>query len=259
MAFQISYKTVFELSIWHHHFLDPLTGPVFTPPPVVGASPEQTRLLLDYDVRNFLKVQPTEASVEVIKQRGLIYKNTNRGCLLAAKDAYTETDSGVKVSLVMNVTNPSFFNYTDFDFSAIGNGIFYLTNFGLSLPAPRTLLSGTVGNPYLRDLDRRTWNPRIVRIAQTTPGTDTTVAVIDLNTNPEVQVLALMVESAPDQPEYELDCRSLREGAYRLESPNITNTEFFLGLENQGGILGVVEIFLENLNDAQYDIRLAKK
>ncbi len=257
MAFQISYRTVLELSIWHHHFLDPVAGPIFTPPPTV-VSPEQTRLLLEYDVRNFFKIQPTQESRETIKQLGLIYQNTNRGCLIAAKDSYTESDPGVKVSFVIAVTDSEFFNYTNFDFNEIGDQIFYLTNFGLPPPAPRTLLTDAAGNPHLRDIHRNVWRPRILRMDQMIPGT-ANVDVFDLNTSLPDQVLALEIENALGQPPaYEIDCRSLREGFYRLESPNITNSEFFLGLENRGGILGVIEFYLENLNNAQYDIRLAK-
>ncbi len=256
MAFSISYHTIFELRVWHHHFLDPYEGTPFTLPPSV-AEPAQARLLFRYDLRRFLSLTLTQESKEAIQQRGMIFKVTNRGCLLVKRGTGSISDEQLKVSIVAKIKDPAFAGYTNLDGAGPDAGrLLFLSNSGLPVPAPGSEVLLSDGGWESSDV--QDWRPRVLRLQRNSAGADPVVRVLDPRVSTTVPVLETQLTAAADQEELQIDCRSLREGLYLLESDNIEDGNYYLGLENQGGVLAVIEIYLQGLQEVRYDIRLAK-
>ena len=257
MGFTITYKTVFDLVVWHHHLLDSPTSGVFTPPPSGTTPPDIVQRLLDYDIRQFMGLRLSKESIELVRQKGLVFKPTRKGCLLASRTGYTETNGSLKLTLLLSVTDPQFLYYTNLGpgVDSLRGKVFYLTNKGMLTV---DTLSDTVGNTYLGNIHRKSHSSRIVRLPQLAPGTPSSVEVYDVNGSSITPVLTLEAPSGPGQTEYELDCRPLPEGLYRFESANLATEERYLGLEDEGGVFCVVQIYLENLSNGVYDIRIAK-
>lgn len=74
MGFALAYKTVLEVAVWHHFWVDP-DGGTFTLPPNPG-TPEALDRLFDYDIRRLLDIRLTRSSLEWIRRKGLIFKPT---------------------------------------------------------------------------------------------------------------------------------------------------------------------------------------
>lgn len=266
MGFIIQYKTLFKMSFWHHHWLDSPLPPAdgggdFVPPPSNSTPSDVVERLLDYDLNRLLDLRLSSDSEITARSKGLIFKKTGAGCLLCSKDGYTETDPAAKVVLTLSVRDNQLMTYSDLGFSKFEKKILYLNNFNLAPPALKKA-NGVAANTLHESggSGRVEWSPRVVRLPKLNAGTgDAVINVFDLNTSPEQLVLTVTAKSQPGAGTYELDARSLREGLYRFDSTNLANgTVRFLGLENEGGLLAVIELFLKNLNDAQYHIEIDK-
>lgn len=267
MGFVIQYKTIFKVSVWHHHFLDsPLDpgdgGGDFVPPPI-GNPSDVVERLLDYDLNRIIDLRLSPDSEKTVRNKGLIFKKTGSGCLLSSKNGFTETDPASKLTLLLSTRDAQFMSYSDFGFSKFENKVLYMSNFDLAAPALKisddsvtNLLHATVD-----DDGRVERSSRVVRLPKLNAADgDATVQVFDLHTNPVQLVLTLTAKSEPGQTSYELDCRSLREGLYRFDSPAVASgTLRYLGLENESRLLAVVELYLKNLNDAHYQLEINKQ
>ncbi len=261
MGFDITYKTVAEVNVWHHFWLDTASDDLALPPgPATPAG--VVRRILDYDLRELLSIAPTEASADLLAQRGLIFKQTTTGFFLASKDAYTEPEAAFHLSLAVRLVDPSWLDYADLGMSSLNRQIFHLTNFG-EAPAARFLLTDG-GNESLRATHFVQRKGRIVRLRQLAPGTATTIEVFDALSSAVTPVLTFTLPAIPNQEEYELDCRSLSEGLYNFVSSNnnidttVDDNPIYLGLENHPDLVGVIDLFIAGWEESIYDIRIAK-
>jgi hypothetical protein len=101
------YKRLFEVRLLHHYWLD--EGAT-----VFDLIPEQAKKdtrLLQYDVRSFLAVTPTVATVKVLNGLGGVYKKTALGCLVAVPDNVVVPQDAM-FELLVTIRNADFFNYT---------------------------------------------------------------------------------------------------------------------------------------------------
>lgn len=254
MGFALAYKTVLEVAVWHHFWVDP-DGGTFTLPPNPG-TPEALDRLFDYDLRRLLDIRPTQRSLEWFRRKGLIFKPTQTGCLLASRDGYTESDDAARLTLVISIRDPQLLRHTDLGIAKFEGRIFHLTNFDRP-PADRTLLTDN-GSGQLEATHFVPQRGRVLRIGQQTPGTATTVGIFDALSAATDPVLTVILPAVPDQPEYEIDARALPEGLYRIESPNTVTTTLYLGIEDIPNAVGVIDLFIKDRDAEIYDIRIAK-
>jgi len=93
-------------------------------------------------------------------------------------------------------------------------------------------------------------------LPQLIPGTNSIVEIFDATEPIVTPILSLEARSAPEQAEYELDCRNLPAGLYRFQSPNIAASTLYIGQENSSSdVLVVIDVFLAGLSSATFDIR----
>jgi hypothetical protein len=254
MGFALAYKTVLEVAVWHHFWVDP-DGGTFTLPPNPG-TPEALDRLFDYDIRHLLDISPTRSSLEWIRRKGLIFKPTQTGCLLVSRDGYTESNGETRLTLSLSIRDPQLLRHTDLGIAKFEGRIFHLTNFDRT-PAARTLLTDE-GSGQLEATHFVLQRGRLLRLVQQTPGTATTIEIFDALSAATDPILTVDLPAVPDQPEYAIDARALPEGLYRIESPNTVTTTLYLGIEDIPNAVGVIDLFIKDWDAAIYDIRMAK-
>ncbi len=254
MGFALADKTVLEVAVWHHFWLDPDGGTFALPPNPV--TPDALDRLFDYDTRRLLDIRPTSLSLEWIRRKGLIFKHTQTGCLLASRDGFTESDSEARLTLSVSIREPVFLRHTDLGITKFEGRIFHLTNFD-RLPAARTLLTDA-GSGQLAATHFVSQRGRTLRLAQQTPGTATSVEIFDALSAAVNPVLTAHFPAVPGQQEYVVDARVLPEGLYRIESANTVTTTLYLGIEDKPSAIGVIDLFIRDWDAAIYDIRIAK-
>ncbi|WP_367388222.1 hypothetical protein [Lewinella sp. LCG006] len=262
MGFIIKYQRVIKLHFWQYHWL--LKGADVLVLPPSGSTQAVQERIIAYDLRNVLKINLTSASQRELDKRGLVFKANTTGAIIVSKDGYTEVDASYRLSFAVSLIDPQWPSYTVTGVNDIQNQIFHLTNFG-RVPAARTLLTDG-GNNTLRSTHFVPKQGRVVRLPQLVAGTATTIDVFDALSNVVTPVLSFTFPAITGQTEYELDCRSLREGLYRFAGGNITPATQYLGLENEPALIGVVDLFTKDWDGAgnpaqegsEYDIRLAK-
>ncbi|HMG15846.1 MAG TPA: hypothetical protein VK590_10380 [Saprospiraceae bacterium] len=109
----VGYKRFFEVRILHHFWLDE-GSMVFD---LIQDNAKKDKLQLSYDVRNFLSVEPTQATEIVLRDLGCIYKNTALGFVVAIPKITPAPIEELKMAslsfdFVLKVINADFFNYT---------------------------------------------------------------------------------------------------------------------------------------------------
>lgn len=109
MAERIStgYKRLFEIHLLHHYWLD--DGVVVFDQ--IADKAKKYQRLLTYNMRSFLALAPTPATIKTIRSLGCIYKNTALGCVMAVP-ADTKIPPATSFSFIVTVQSAIFFNYT---------------------------------------------------------------------------------------------------------------------------------------------------
>ncbi|WP_020535951.1 hypothetical protein [Lewinella cohaerens] len=261
MGFIIKYQRVIKLHFWQYHWL--LKGADVLVLPPTGSTQAVQERIIAYDLRNVLKVSLTATSQKELEKRGLVFKANTTGAIIVSKDGYTEADDSFRLSFAVSLIDPEWPSYTLTGVTDIQHQVFHLTNFG-RVPAARTLLTDG-GNETLRTSHFIPKQGRVVRLPQLVAGTATTIDVFDALSTAVTPALSFTFPAIAGQEEYELDCRSLREGLYRFSGGNIDPITQYLGLENQPALIGVVDLFTKDWEGAgdpaqegsEYDIRLA--
>jgi hypothetical protein len=104
--FSTEYKRLFEVRILHHYWLDE-GGEVFDS---LAENIRNTRLL-NYDLRTFLSLMPTEDTAQTLKGLDCKFKATTLGFVVAApKNIVLPSDAVFE--FIMTVRSSEFFNYT---------------------------------------------------------------------------------------------------------------------------------------------------
>lgn len=275
MAFEITYTKLLEVAFWPHQVLrtegyDPATsaydiagytaedGPfLLTLNPEVPASVEDQ--LLAFDLREQLLIEPSAASAALFEQLGLTFRATAMGFWVVGNSqrALPFLD-GLRFTFTVRVRHRAFVDQLSISDDWPETHLFHLTNAQAS-SAIRFLLSQTASGEALHEDHFYPRQGRVLRLPQLTPGQATTLEVFDDLADPaDPAVLAFQFLAIEDQEEYELDCRMLSEGRYRISGANIDDVTLYLGLENQPGLLGVIDIFPLSWEGTLYDIRLAE-
>ncbi len=107
---RIGYKRLFEVRLLHHYWLD------------FGAAnfdslPEarKTKLLLTYDCRKFISIQPSKTTESKLKALNGIFKNTALGLVIAVPETAIISDDEV-FTFILTITEPDFYTYTSLTF-----------------------------------------------------------------------------------------------------------------------------------------------
>lgn len=100
------YQRLFEVRLLHHYWLDDGKS-------VFDALPQnaQNALLLQYDCRRFMSIEPTTTSKALLKGLGCIFKSTALGFIVAVKAGRT-LPIDAKFSFLITITDTSFYSYT---------------------------------------------------------------------------------------------------------------------------------------------------
>lgn len=256
MGFDIKYKKVFDLLVWHNHFL----ADTFTPPPVAANYPN----ILPYISARFLEFEPSRETESYRNNGGLLFKNTLFGCFLTKKSSFAETDPMAKITLLGRLRDPLFLEYTNLKFKdgmiiyPRQGHVLYLHNKGLVPGGDGRINLSRSGGPFLTVNNHLfPWQTRIVRLPQLVAGTDTTVSIFDATSVAVTPLLQIALHSEPNQTDYELDCRALPSGLYRFDAPNLAaNTVLYIGQEGSSSdVLTIVDIYTAGVQETIFDIR----
>lgn len=104
---RIGYTRLFEVRLLHHYWLDD-GATVFD---AIADEGVKTNRLLTYDVRGFLKVEPSAATVAAIKGLGGVFRMTGLGFLVAVPDD-TVVLLDTTFEFFVTRTAPDYANYT---------------------------------------------------------------------------------------------------------------------------------------------------
>lgn len=256
MGFTIQYQRVFKLRLWQYRWLLQGADNLVLDPDLLGNSDAVRDRIMQYDLRRILRVEPTLSTQELLKKRSLICKTTTTGITVVSKASYTEPDTDFRLSFAIRVIDPEWQDYTETGVASIQGQIFHLTNFGLGPASPTLLTDG--GNNVLRADHFVPRQGRIVRLPATVAGQASTMEVFDaLHSSPD-SVLDFSFPALAGQEEYELDCRSLRAGLYRITGTNIATTTLYLGLEDLPDLIGVIDLLISGWEGSTFDARLAQ-
>jgi hypothetical protein len=103
------YRRLFEIRLLHHYWLDE-GATVFD---LLAEQTKKDTRLLQYDVRSFLAVTPTVATLEALRGFRGVYKNTALGCLAAVPD-HVVVPHDAMFEFIVTVRKAEVFNYTDY-------------------------------------------------------------------------------------------------------------------------------------------------
>jgi len=108
---KFGYKRLFEVRLLHHYWLDFGSANFDSLP-----ESRKTKLLLTYDSRKFLLVQPTTSTQNKLKAFRAIFRNTPLGFLVAVPaETLIPDDEGF--SFVLTITDSDFYKYTSLTFT----------------------------------------------------------------------------------------------------------------------------------------------
>lgn len=104
------YKRLFEVRLLHHYWLD--SGATN-----FDALPEtqRTKLLLTYDCRKFISIQPSRSTENKINALKGVCKNTAIGLVVAVPETAKIADDET-FTFILTITDPAFYNYTALTF-----------------------------------------------------------------------------------------------------------------------------------------------
>ena len=128
MSFTVEYKTLFEIRIIHHYFLD-------NGEQLFDKLDDSTKndFLTKYHVHDFINIVPTESCDKILKNLNCIYKNTSTGLIVKIQvkkqnDKYVpciDIDKDVSFRFRLEFIDINFNNYTSLPLDAGKKQIFY--------------------------------------------------------------------------------------------------------------------------------------
>lgn len=107
---RIGYKRLFEVRVLHHYWLD-FGAANFDALPQA----RKTKLLLTYDCRKFISIQPTKSTENKLKALNGVFKNTALGLVVAVPETAKISDDEV-FTFILTITDPDFYTYTSLTF-----------------------------------------------------------------------------------------------------------------------------------------------
>lgn len=260
MSFQIIYQSILTLRCWQTAFLGevpivPLTVADATAAPTAfrqrfGLSPRQLSDYLNYDIRRYLDIRPTDRSLSVLKQYGWRWLAGTQGGSLVASDAIT-LPSGSSLQLAVSINDYRFREQTDFDgpdvdpapadpdqeTEQIRGKLFYVTDQTVA-GANHSFPSAATG------LDERWFLPsygHLFSLEKNSNGNEVIEIQDPLRANLLVKTLDYS-EADPADPAYAIDLTSLPTGIYRISGTRIDDQLALIGFSTVPGLLGIIEM-----------------
>ena len=144
MGFTLSYKTLFEVRLLHHFFLD-RASELFDNMDLSG----KTRSLKGYDVREFISIEPTAACARVLSKYHFIYKNTPLGLIIGTRANLNagkyfpalELDDTLQFTFKVSFSDIFFSNYTAVPLLQTKDAVYFFQNFTTASPKKFPYLS----------------------------------------------------------------------------------------------------------------------
>ena len=120
MAYQRTYKILFQVNILHSYYLDGINGASFFDLDV----PTRAKRLERYSISKDIEIEPTANCLKQIKANEMLFKTTDQGfaiMILAKSDPNhseifipeSHLDTEFTLSFKMRVKNPWYFNLTN--------------------------------------------------------------------------------------------------------------------------------------------------
>ena len=131
MGFTLTYKTLFEVKLLHHYFLNK-AGDLFDN----MTAAEKSIVLKGYDLRDFISIEPTADCARVLSRYHLIYKNTPSGLIVGTRanqnagkffPAFSVEDS-LRFTFKVYFEDTFFSNYTALPLSKDRAAMYYFQN-----------------------------------------------------------------------------------------------------------------------------------
>lgn len=260
MSFQIIYESILTLRCWQTAFLGevpavPLTVADASAAPTAfrqrfGLSPRQLSDYLNYDIRRYLNIRPTDRSLSALQQYGWRWLAGTQGGSLVASDAIAPP-SGSSLQLAVSVNDYRFRERTDFDGPDADPGaadpdqekeqirgkLFYVTDQTVT-GADHYLPTAATG------LDERWFLPsygHVFTLEKNSDGNEAIEIQNPLRANLLVKTLDYS-EADPTDPAYAIDLTSLPTGIYRISGARIDDQLALIGFAAVPGLLGIIEM-----------------
>ncbi len=137
MGFTITYKTLFEVKILHHFFLNKADAATNTEKVFDNMTlADKTEALRGYDVRNFLRIEPTPFTLELLSKHRCIYRNTPTGLLVGLQSKISGAQflpefslaNDLHFSFTIHFDDAYFSNYTALPLVKENNYCYFLQN-----------------------------------------------------------------------------------------------------------------------------------
>ncbi len=131
MGFTISYRTLFEVKLLHHFFLN-RANELFDNMDLNG----KAKSLKGYDVRDFVDIEPTAACARILSKYHFIYKNTPFGLIVGTRSTESagkffpavEIDEDLQLTFKLKFNDPCFSNYTSLPLVQNAGCLYYFQN-----------------------------------------------------------------------------------------------------------------------------------
>jgi len=131
MGFTLTYKTLFEVKLLHHYFLNK-AGDLFDN----MSDADKSAVLRGYDVREFISIEPTADCARILSRYHLIYKNTPSGLIVGTRanqsagkffPAFAVEDN-LRFTFKVYFTDTFFSNYTALPLAKDRSAVYYFQN-----------------------------------------------------------------------------------------------------------------------------------
>jgi hypothetical protein len=138
MSFRIIYKTLFEIRILHHFFLN--KGEALWD----SMSPDERDKMLELtDLRDFFEIQPTSECSQILSSHSCIFKQTSSGVIVGIKAEPDEDDpdnflpfiplgNDVILRFIIRLKSAGFLNYTALPLTGNDSAIYIFKNYTFS-------------------------------------------------------------------------------------------------------------------------------
>lgn len=131
MGFTLTYKTLFEVKLLHHYFLNK-AGDLFDN----MSDADKSIALKGYDVRDFISIEPTAECARVLNRYHLIYKNTPSGLIVGTRATQNAgksfpafaVEDGLRFTFKVYFDDIFFSNYTALPLSKNRSAMYYFQN-----------------------------------------------------------------------------------------------------------------------------------